>query len=98
MKNKGILLDESLNFVVKNGGLVIGDITRQNQKVLILSNKGELKENPKRGIGALRFVEEASTESLAREIRIDFNTEGMKIDSIQITDDFKTVIDAKYEG
>lgn len=95
---KGILLDGDLKFIVVNGSLAIGKIDKQAQKILMLSNKGEFKENPTRGVGAIRYIETADPQGLAREIRTDFKSDGMTVNTIKVTDDFQTEIDAYYES
>jgi hypothetical protein len=94
---KGILLDDDLDLKVINGTLAFGDTTFQNQKILILANKGELKQNPMRGVGAIRFIEESNPDNLAREIRTEFIADGMSVERIKIDSDFKIDVAAFYK-
>lgn len=94
---KGILLDDDLDLQVVNGTLAFGDVTYQNQKILILANKGDLKESPMRGVGAIRFIEESNPDNLAREIRTEFITDGMIVEKIKIDSDFKIDVEAFYK-
>lgn len=93
---KGIVLKEDLDLKVVNGRLSIGDITYQNQKILILGDKGEFKDAPMRGVGAQRYLEDSSPDALAREIRTEFTIDGMKVDAIKIGASGKIEIDAYY--
>lgn len=93
---KGIQIDSNNDLLVKAGHLVIGDTTAQNQKLLLYAEKGEIKENPIRGVGIRRFVESAEDGGLAREIRKDFALDGMTVNAISIN--IPTIqIDADYE-
>lgn len=92
---KGIVLNDDLTLQVQNGSLVIGDTTYQNQKLLLLAEKGEFKFRPMRGVGTKRYIETANPDELAREIRTEFITDGMKVNSIK-TNDGQLSIDAEY--
>ncbi|AOW09525.1 hypothetical protein [Flavobacterium gilvum] len=96
MKGKGILLDENSDLLIKEKSLVIGDVIGQNQKNLILIEKTELKFTPMRGVGARRFLEDNTPDNLAREIRREFGLDGMKVNSVIMTNEGFN-IDASYE-
>jgi len=92
-KTTGILLDENYELVVKpvrdssgliTSGLVIGNVTFQNQKTLINANKGEIKENPLVGVGANNYAESNDSEGFAREISNQLTQDGQVITSIKI--------------
>jgi len=104
-KNIGILLDENFDLKVNvqrdGNGLIIsdleiGDTTYQNQKLLLLSNKGEIKEFPTAGVGVQNYLEDNSSEELAREIRKEFSDDGMVISKIYINIP-SLEIEAKYK-
>lgn len=92
-KHTGILLDDNLDLkveVVKDSdglitqGIVVGDTTYQNQILLLHANKGEIKEFPTSGVGVQNYLEDDSSEALAREIRSEFTDDGMTVSSIEI--------------
>lgn len=92
-KSTGILLDENFDLKVNvqrdESGLIIsdleiGDTTYQNQKLLLLCNKGEVKEFPTSGVGVQNYLEDNSAEELAREIRKEFSDDDMVISKIII--------------
>lgn len=93
---KDILLNEDFDLQIKDGDFVVGESTAQHQKILILSDKGEYKEIPMRGVGSRRFLEDDTPEHLAREIREEFSTDGMVVNKIQITEDLTIQVDANY--
>ena len=80
----GILLDENNKLMIQNGSLVVGDSTLQNQKLLLVASKGELKENPTSGVGIVRYLETSDSDELAREIRRVFSQDGMTVNQIKI--------------
>ncbi|MES2238853.1 MAG: hypothetical protein V4497_01210 [Bacteroidota bacterium] len=93
---KDILLDEDMDVLIADGDFVVNESTAQHQKILILSDKGEFKEIPMRGVGARRYLEESNPSNLAREIRTEFSTDGMIVNKIQIATDLSIQIDANY--
>lgn len=91
-----LLLDENNDLLIEDGDFVIGESTLQHQKLLLQCNKGEFKENPTRCVGLIRFLEDNNIQALAREIDVEFNLDGMKVDKIKI--DIPTIeIEASYE-
>lgn len=93
---KGILLDEDRDIQVSNGAMVIGDIANQNIELLVISEKGEIREAPLRGVGIRRFVDDEGPTMLLQAIRNEIATEKMTIDTIGISSDGKLNIDAHY--
>lgn len=80
----GLLLSDDNDLIVKNGDLQIGDITNQNQDLIIMSAKGEFKEEPLKGVGVEDFLDDESPESLLRNIRTELSKEGMKVQQLSI--------------
>lgn len=91
-----ILLDEHLDLEFKSGDFIIGESTGQHQKTLLLSEKGEWKEHPQRGVGARRFLEDHKPDNLAREIRQEFAADGMRVNSVQIKENLEINVEAFY--
>ena len=88
--------DKNQDFKIANGDFVVGETTIQNQRLLLLCQKGEFKEFPDRCVGLHNFLETADSQSLAREIDVDFTKDGMKVRRIVI--DIPNIeIDADYE-
>ncbi len=97
-KPADILLDENMDVQVANGDFVIGDATLQNQKLLLLSEKGEWKQSPEMGVGLRSFLlDDATVHELHQEIQKQFSLDGMKVKSITGTTWANTIIDADYE-
>jgi hypothetical protein len=70
-----LLLDES-------GNIKIGNSDQQHQALLLLIDKGGLKENPDAGIGAFKYLESEQTDAFLREVRIQYEDDGMRIKKI----------------
>ena len=85
MVTRGILLDLDNSVVFgSNGRIALGDITEQNQRLLLSINKGEIKQAPLKGVGISNFLEEGNPQRLIAEIRGEFRREGLTIESLRI--------------
>lgn len=93
---KDILLNSLFDLAIKAGDFDLGESTYQHQQLLILSDKGEWKENPKRGVGTKRFLESERPDNLAREIRQEFIADGMEVDKIRIGENLQISVEANY--
>lgn len=80
-----ILLNDDYDLLTTNDGdLSVGESTLQNQMLLLMCNKGELKQYPDRGVGVSNYIETENNGSLSREIHSEFVRDGMKIISIKV--------------
>ena len=77
------LLLEDYDLLIENGDFVAGESTRQHQDLLLLADKGEFKQFPTVGVGIYRYLEGFNSNDLAREIRTEFNRDGMTVQSIK---------------
>lgn len=93
---KGIILGDDRDIQVSNGSVVVGDIANQNLEILVLSEKGEIREAPLRGVGIRRYVDDEDPAMLLQAIRNEVATEGMELDNIGITADGKLEIEVHY--
>ena len=78
-----LLLTEENDLLIKNGDFVVGESTRQHQNLLLIADKGEFKQYPTVGVGILRYLEDYNGDNLAREIRAEFNKDGMSVKEIR---------------
>ena len=76
-------------------GLVVGDVTAQNQALILRIHKGELKENPSIGCGIEDMLLDSDPLYWRTEIREQLEMDGQKVNSIEIGNDSIT-IDANY--
>lgn len=76
-------------------GLVVGDILHQNQALILIFHKGDLKDDVSVGVGIDRMLLDNDRLSWSREIREQLEMDGQKVKYVQVTD--KTIkIDARY--
>lgn len=76
-------------------GLVVGDILHQNQALILIFHKGDLKDDVSVGVGIDRMLLDNDRLSWSRDIREQLEMDGQKVNDVQVTD--KTIkIDARY--
>lgn len=80
---------------IKNGSLVVGDIIRQNQAVILTIHKGELKENPSVGVGISDMLLDNDPILWRNEIREQLERDGQTVNSVKLTAN-GIEIDAEY--
>ena len=85
--NNDLLLDAS-------GNIKIGNSDEQHQALLLLFDKGSLKEIDT-GVGAFKYLEAEQPEEFLREVRMQFTMDGMEINQI-VFENNKLLIDAPY--
>lgn len=76
-------------------GLVVGDILRQNQALILVLHKGELKSDPSVGAGLSDMLLDHDLLTWKREIREQMELDGQTVESVAIDND-KIVIDSEY--
>lgn len=95
-RNIDVLLDDDGDLLLDdNKNPIVGDVTVQNQKLLLKTRKGDWKLYPLTGVGAQDFVDDENTTGLTREIRQQFTADGMNVKYIDISNN-KINIDARY--
>ena len=92
-----ILLDPANNDLLLDaaGNIKLGNSDEQHQALLLLFDKGSLKENPDAGVGAFKYLEAEQPEEFLREVRMQFTMDGMDVNQI-VFEDNKLSIDAPY--
>lgn len=91
-----ILLDENFDLQIVNGDFAVGESTYQHQACLLMASKGEYKANPTTGVNSKKYLESERPDNYAREIRQEFVADGMKVNSINISENLELTVDAKY--
>lgn len=76
-------------------GLVVGDILRQNQALILVLHKGELKSDPSVGVGLSDMLLDHDLMTWKREIREQMELDGQTVGNVSIDND-KIVIDSEY--
>lgn len=93
---KDILLNEDLDLDIRAGDLAAGYSDLQHQQLLLITNRGNIKEYPAVGIDAFGYLQDNNMSALLREIRKQFSADGMQVKTINITDTGQLNIDAAY--
>lgn len=106
-KNRGILIGDDGDLLIEvtrdaqnkiTDGLVIGDVTSQNQNTILLAEKGEIKNSPLLGVGIASYLDDETPSELLREVRINLRLDGQKIRSCGFDDEGKLIIQGGYEN
>jgi hypothetical protein len=66
-------------------GLIIGNIVPQNQALILIMEKGELKEYPKFGVGINGIINDNELEYWKKEIVSMMEQDGMSLASLELT-------------
>lgn len=74
-----LLVDSTFDLAFADGDFVTGESTRQHQPLLLLIEKGELKEFPTRGVGIATWLNDHTTGNLNGAIKKEFELDGMKV-------------------
>lgn len=97
-KRFGMQLDEMTNDLkIENGHIAIGETLPQNEFLLLVMNKGELKEDPLVGVGISDMLNDNDIIGWKRKIRDGLKADGMKVEQISISSDGRIKkLEAKY--
>lgn len=93
---KDFIIDENNELAIDNGDFIIDESDVQNQQLLLISDKGDWKENPTVGVGIKRWLSDDEPAGLLAEIKKEFQRDGMKVKDLSLTDDKILNVDAHY--
>lgn len=79
-----IILNELEDLKIQNGDFVIAESTAQHQRQLLLSNKGDYKQNPTIGVGAFSYFDDEHMHDLVRAVSMEFARDGMDVRQVQL--------------
>lgn len=92
---KDILLGSARDLLIVDGDLVIGYSDEQQQHLLLLTKKGELKQSPDVGVGLSSFLKDDDTGSMISEVNRQFTKDGMIVRAVKYVKGILN-IDASY--
>lgn len=92
---KDFLLNFDDQTLFAGGDIRTGTSDKQNQQLLIECEKGSFKEFPATCVGAATFVESEDAAGFIREVRTQFQADGMTVNKI-IMDGSTLKVDANY--
>jgi len=90
-----LLLNSEQELTIIDGDFAVGESTLQHQELLIMTAKGEWKESPLIGVGALGFLKDDDESGLLAEIKTQFEKDGMQVKGVRMIDG-KLITDANY--
>lgn len=91
----GLLLGQDYQPIIEHGGLALGEITPQNQAIILQLHPGELKENPAVGCGISDMLLDHDPLRWRQLIREQLELDGQIVQEIKITT-MGIIIDARY--
>lgn len=90
------ILLEGFDLMTANGDLVTGEATRQHQQLLLLAEKGEIRDLPMRGVGLQTWLHDEQAGSLNGQVKREFEADGMTVEAVKGSG-ANLQIEAKYE-
>jgi hypothetical protein len=97
MPTTDILLDDNNDLRIENGDFVVGDSTKQHQKLLLMLSKGDTRQFALDGVGVVDFIEDEGATDLMREIRKQYVRDGMTVKKLSVGSDGQINVNAPYE-
>lgn len=80
---------------LSGGQMAVGDVTEQNQSLLLITRRGEWKENPRIGVGIDDILNDHDLEQWKRLIADALEQDGQIIEKLELTTD-KLSLKARY--
>ena len=84
-KRIGIQLSQDGDLNITSGAMQVGDTLQQNQYLLLVAQKGEIKHAPTMGVGIADMVNDEDTLAWKRTIREEFAKDGLQVSELSIT-------------
>lgn len=91
------LLDTDFDLRIENGDFVVGESSAQHQQLLLLLEKGELRQYPLTGVGLKNFLNDDNLGELYQEIQKQFKADGLSVNRLKIYNDGQMELDASYQ-
>lgn len=91
-----IILGTDFDLDIENSDWVLGDATQQHQYLLLLAEKGEIREFPTRGVGIKTWLLDDQSGDLNGAIKREYEADGMKVKRVRI-ENGKILVNAHYE-
>lgn len=91
-----ILLDNDNDLNFSRGDFDVGFSDLQQQKLIIVSNKGEWKQHPEVGVGIVDMIADDRYTEMLIEVKKQLEYDGMQIDDVALKENGKLFIDGTY--
>lgn len=90
-----ILLDADYDLAANNGDFIIGECLNQQVSLLLLCAPGDIRQQPKLGVGIQEYTLDERPADLNRNIRLNFLKDGLTVKKIAQTNT-EITIDAEH--
>lgn len=87
---------EDHDLLISGGDFVVGESTFQHQDLLMMYEKGELRQYPKTGVGIKSFLNDDQLGDAYSEIQRQFQADGMSVEKLVVGSDGAIEIKARY--
>ena len=107
MRGTGILINDNYDLQViplRDGtgkivsGLQVGNTLFQNQALILICHRGEIKESPLLGVGIEDTLLDESYDIWRRKITMQMEMDNQKVKNVQFSKKKKLLINAKYNS
>lgn len=89
-------LDDNEDIDLATGDFMLTESTPQHQRQLLLNTKGDFKEKPTIGVGALSYIDDENFSGLIRAVNIEFSRDGMEVHNVSLSEGGTVVSNATY--
>lgn len=91
-----ILLDNDNDLNFSRGDFDVGFSDLQQQKQIVVANKGEWKQHPEVGVGIVDMIADDRYTEMLIEVKKQLEYDGMQIDDVALKENGKLFIDGTY--
>lgn len=95
---RDILVDDQNNLRLSEGDFEVGYSDNQQQKAILITEKGEWKEHPEVGIGIAKMLADDLYTEVLIEIKKQLEYDGMQINDVALQEGGKLLIDGIYNS
>jgi hypothetical protein len=81
-----ILLGDDLDLAFENGDLLVGESTNQHTELILLVEKGALRDSPFRGVGVGNWILDEFPANIAIEAKRQLQLDGQRVDTCRYND------------
>ena len=93
---RDILVDDRNDLRLSEGDFEVGYSDNQQQKAILITEKGEWKEHPEVGIGIAQMLADDFYTEVLIEIKKQLEYDGMQINDVALQEGGKLLIDGQY--
>ena len=80
-----LILTDDFDLKIEGGDFVFGDATEQNQDLLLLIDKGQLRQFPYVGVGVVNYLNDDNIQQMHGEVVKQYELDGLSIISLEVT-------------